>query len=83
MAKTAKETALLFSSEGTAFHYTNWKNKKKMKGEKKLSLRKYDPVARKHVSFDEKKASKLKKKYRSPEALAEAAAKKAAAAKSK
>ena len=39
------------------------KNKKKNKGEKKLSLKKYDPVARKHVVFSDKKLSKLKKKY--------------------
>jgi ribosomal protein L33 len=42
---------------------TNRKNKKKGKGENKLKVRKYDPVARKHVLFEDKKLSKLKKKY--------------------
>lgn len=64
MAKAHKETAFLVSSEGTGFFYTNRKNRKKFKGEKKLSIRKYDPVARKHVKFDEKKLSGLKKKYK-------------------
>jgi large subunit ribosomal protein L33 len=63
MAKAAKETFFLVSSEGTAFFYTNRKNKKKGKGENKLKVRKYDPVARKHVLFEDRKLSKLKKKY--------------------
>lgn len=63
MAKAAKDTFFLVSSEGTGFFYTNRKNKKKGKGEAKLKLRKYDPVARKHVVFEDKKLSKLKKKY--------------------
>lgn len=63
MAKAPKETTFLVSSEGTGYFYTNRKNKKKNKGEKKLSLRKYDPIARKHVVFSDKKLSKLKKKY--------------------
>lgn len=63
MAKANKETTFLVSSEGTGYFYCNRKNKKKNKGEKKLSLRKYDPVARKHVVFSDKKLSKLKKKY--------------------
>jgi large subunit ribosomal protein L33 len=63
MAKAAKETFFLVSSEGTGFFYTNRKNKKKGKGETKLKVRKYDPVARKHVLFEDKKLSKLKKKY--------------------
>jgi large subunit ribosomal protein L33 len=50
-------------SEGTGYFYTNRKNKKKGKGEAKLKVRKYDPVARKHVVFEDKKLSKLKKKY--------------------
>lgn len=64
MAKAPKETTFLVSTEGTGFFYSNRKNKKKFKGEKKLALKKYDPVARKHVTFGEKKLSKLKKKYR-------------------
>jgi large subunit ribosomal protein L33 len=63
MAKAAKDTFFLVSSEGTGFFYTNRKNKKKGKGEAKLKLRKYDPVARKHVVFEDRKLSKLKKKY--------------------
>ena len=63
MAKAAKETFFLVSLEGTGFFYTNRKNKKKGKGENKLKVRKYDPVARKHVLFEDKKLSKLKKKY--------------------
>jgi large subunit ribosomal protein L33 len=61
MAKVHKETAFLVSSAGTGYFYTNRKNRKKFKGEKKLSLTKYDPVARKRVTFQEKKLSKLKK----------------------
>lgn len=63
MAKAAKETFFLVSSEGTGFFYPNRKNKKKGKGENKLKIRKYDPVARKHVLFEDRKLSKLKKKY--------------------
>lgn len=61
------------SSEGTGYFYTKRRNKKKGKGDKKLSLRKYDPIARKHVTFDEKKLSKLKKKYVAGGAKAETA----------
>jgi large subunit ribosomal protein L33 len=73
MAKAAKETFFLVSSEGTGFFYPNRKNKKKGKGENKLKIRKYDPVARKHVLFEDKKLSKLKKKYVATAATSEAA----------
>lgn len=63
MAKVQKDTFFLVSSESTGFFYTNRKNKKKGKGESKLKLKKYDPVARKHVLFEDKKLSKLKKRY--------------------
>lgn len=63
MAKVAKEALYLVSSEGTGYFYTLRVNKRKRKGDKKLSLTKYDPIARKHVVFDEKKLSKLKKRY--------------------
>ena len=63
MAKAAKETTFLVSSEGTGYFYTNRRNKKKNRGEKKLGVKKYDPVARKHVVFGEKKLSALKRKY--------------------
>lgn len=62
MAKAQKETVFLVSSEGTGYFYSVRKNKKKLKGESKMSATKYDPVVRKHVRFDEKKLSKLKKK---------------------
>lgn len=63
MAKVQKDSATLVSSSGTGYFYINRKNKKKSKGEGKLKLKKYDPVARKHVLFEEKKLSKLKKKF--------------------
>jgi large subunit ribosomal protein L33 len=63
MAKVAKESAILVSSAGSGYFYINRKNKKKSKGEGKLKLKKYDPYARKHVLFEEKKLSKLKKKF--------------------
>lgn len=81
MAKAQKETTFLVSTEKTGYFYTNRKNKKKNKGEKKLSLRKYDPVARKHVEFGEKKLSKLKVKYQREEGTAPAESKKEAAKK--
>lgn len=64
MARVQKETNTLISSEGTGYFYTNRKNRKKSKGDNKLKLKKYDPVARKHVLFEEKKLSKVKKKYK-------------------
>lgn len=76
MAKAAKETTFMVSAEGTGYFYTNRRNKKKNRGEKKMSLKRYDPVARKHVQFNEKKLSALKKKYvanvTSPEIASEA-----------
>ena len=63
MAKAQKETTFLVSSSGSGYFYTNRRNKKKNKGEKKLGVKKYDPIARKHVEFGEKKLSKLKKKF--------------------
>ena len=76
MAKATKETFFLVSSEGTGAFYVNRKNKKK--GENKLKVKKYDPIARKHVLFEDKKLSKLKKKYKaaSPEKSAAETAKK-------
>lgn len=64
MAKAQKESSTLVSSEGTNYVYINRKNKKKSKGDKKLKLRKYDPIARKHVVFEDKKLSALKRSYR-------------------
>lgn len=70
MAKAAKETSTLLSSAGSGFFYTNRKNKKKSKGDKKLNLKKYDPVLRKHVLFEDKKLSKRKAKKAAPAAAA-------------
>ena len=64
MARVQKETNTLVSSAGTGFVYCNRKNKKKSKGDNKLKLKKYDPISRQHVLFEEKKLSKLKKKYK-------------------
>lgn len=63
MAKAAKEAIYLVSSAGTGYFYTIRRNKKKNRGIKKLTLRKYDPIARATVEFAEKKLSKLKKKF--------------------
>ncbi len=64
MAKVQKEAVYLVSSEGTGYSYTLRRNKRKQRGEKKLSVKKFDPIAGKHVLFEEKKLSKLKKAYR-------------------
>ena len=63
MARAPKESFSLVSSAGSGYFYTNRKNKKKAKGEKKLKLRKYDPKLRKHVVFEDKKLSRLKQKF--------------------
>ena len=63
MAKAQKDTVFMVSSAGTGYFYANRRNKKKTKGESKLAMKKYDPVARKHVLFEEKKLSKLTKKF--------------------
>lgn len=72
MAKAQKEAVFLVSGEGTGYFYTYRKNKKKSKAGGKLSVKKYDPVARKHVTFEEKKLSALKKKYDPKAAAAKA-----------
>ena len=63
MAKAQKEAVYLVSTAGTGYFYTFRRNKRKAKGDTKLKRRKYDPIARQHVIFEEKKLSKLKKKY--------------------
>ena len=57
MAKANTEIVFLVSSAGTGYNYSIKKNKRK----EKISIKKYDPIARKHVLFEEKKLSKLKK----------------------
>lgn len=51
----------MISSAGTGYFYTTTKNKKG--NQEKLKLKKYDPVAKKHVTFIESaKLSKSKGK---------------------
>ncbi len=53
MAKANSIMIKLVSSAGTGFYYTTRKNPRSQT--EKLSLRKFDPVARKHVVFKEAK----------------------------
>ena len=53
MAKTNTIQIKLVSSAKTGFFYVKNKNPKQMT--EKLQLKKYDPVARKHVLFKEQK----------------------------
>ncbi len=50
-----REKIKLVSTAGTGYFYTTTKNKRQTP--EKLKLKKYDPVARKHVEFVEKKLS--------------------------
>lgn len=54
MAKKNTVVVYLRSSAGTGYFLVKKKNPKKL--QKKLSFRKYDPVLRKHVLFEEKKS---------------------------
>jgi large subunit ribosomal protein L33 len=53
MAKTGRELIKLESTAGTGYFYVTSKNRRTMTN--KLELKKYDPRARKHVKFVEKK----------------------------
>jgi large subunit ribosomal protein L33 len=53
MAKGAREKIKLESSAGTGHFYTTNKNKRTTPD--KLELKKFDPVARKHVAYKEVK----------------------------
>jgi large subunit ribosomal protein L33 len=53
MAKGAREKIKLESTAGTGHFYTTSKNKKTTPD--KLQMMKFDPVARKHVSYKETK----------------------------
>ena len=53
MAKANSILIKLVSSAGTGFYYTTRKNPRSQT--EKLLLRKFDPVARKHVIFKESK----------------------------
>ena len=48
-----REKIKLVSSAGTGHFYTTTKNKRTMT--EKLEIKKYDPVARKHVAYKEAK----------------------------
>ncbi|MDO4642594.1 MAG: 50S ribosomal protein L33 [Cardiobacteriaceae bacterium] len=51
--KTARDKIRLVSSEGTGHFYTTSKNKRNMP--EKMEIKKFDPVARKHVIYKEAK----------------------------
>ncbi len=53
MAKPVREKIRMNSSADTGHFYTTTKNKRNMAG--KLEMKKYDPVARKHVMYKEGK----------------------------
>lgn len=53
MAKPVTQKVKLLSTAGTGFFYVTKKNPRNTT--EKLSFRKYDPVARKHVEFKEAK----------------------------
>lgn len=54
-----REKVMLKSTAGTGYFYVADKNKKLAEG--KLAFKKYDPKARKHVLFEEKKLPSGKK----------------------
>lgn len=53
MAKPTTVKIKLESTAGTGFYYVTKKNSRTMT--EKMTVRKYDPVARKHVEFKEAK----------------------------
>lgn len=53
MAKKNREKIKMISSAGTGHYYTTTKNKKNTPD--KLVLKKYDPIIRKHVLYNEGK----------------------------
>ncbi|PZW48030.1 LSU ribosomal protein L33P [Humitalea rosea] len=53
MAKSNTILIKLVSTADTGYFYTTKKNTRNMTG--KMAMRKYDPVARKHVEFKEAK----------------------------
>ena len=53
MANSKQDKIRLISSAGTGHFYTTTKNKRTMPD--KLEMKKYDPVARKHVIYKEAK----------------------------
>jgi large subunit ribosomal protein L33 len=53
MAKKEREKIKLLSTADTGFYYTTTKNRKTTPD--KLEFKKYDPIAKKHVTFKETK----------------------------
>ncbi|MCA0402271.1 MAG: 50S ribosomal protein L33 [Proteobacteria bacterium] len=53
MASTVREKIKLESSAGTGHFYTTTKNKRNTP--EKMKVKKFDPVVRKHVEYNEKK----------------------------
>jgi large subunit ribosomal protein L33 len=53
MAKKEREKIKLLSTADTGFYYTTTKNRKNTPD--KLEFKKYDPIAKKHVTFKETK----------------------------
>ncbi len=53
MAKPVTQKIKLLSTAGTGFYYVTKKNPRNTT--EKMSFKKYDPVARKHVEFKEAK----------------------------
>ncbi|XBC42365.1 MAG: 50S ribosomal protein L33 [Buchnera aphidicola (Meitanaphis elongallis)] len=53
MAKSARNKIKLVSSSNSKHYYTTTKNKKN--NSKKLTLKKYDPIVKKHVLYKEEK----------------------------
>lgn len=53
MAKPVVQKIKLVSTAGTGFFYVTKKNPRNLT--EKMTMRKYDPVARKHVEFKETK----------------------------
>lgn len=51
-----RDVIQLVSTAGTGYAYVTTKNKRTMQA--KLEIKKYDPIARKHVIFVEKKISR-------------------------
>lgn len=54
-----RELIRLVSTAGTGYHYYTTKNKRTKP--EKMKIKKFDPVARKHVEFVEKKMPSPKK----------------------
>ena len=57
-----QKTMTIIQNKQTGYTYYTTRNKKGEKGDQKLKLKKYDPIARTHAWFEEVKGSRLKKK---------------------